>query len=334
LLAFAARRGHTAWFCLAWFAIAIAPVLPLRDHVTEYYSFLPAIGLCWLGGWALAAAWPTHLRYASVGLAMLYVLIMVPRTVAASDFSYRLSIRVRDLVEGVARAHELHPGRTILLDGVDTDLFYHGMLDHPFRAGGLGTVLLTPASALHIQAHPELGDVSEFVMPADDIAKGIGNDAIAVYDVRGPKLRNITSTYASQARDAGVPRRVDVGSPLAASLLGPEWYAAEANHRWMPKRASLRIGGPTAAGQSLYLRGFYPAEQFGKAPLLVQVTANGTALPGGMLAGGGDFKMAFPLPASLVGQAAIEITVEVSRTFRAGSDIRDLGLAFGEFEVR
>jgi hypothetical protein len=35
-----------------------------------------------------------------------------------------------------------------------------------------------------------------------------------------------------------------------------------------------------------------------------------------------------------VGQSAIEVTVEASRTFRAGADIRDLGLAFGEFEVK
>ena len=52
------------------------------------------------------------------------------------------------------------------------------------------------------------------------------------------------------------------------------------------------------------------------------------------LASGGDFELIFPLPDSLVGQAAIEIIVEVNRTFRAGGDIRDLGLAFGEFEVR
>jgi hypothetical protein len=30
----------------------------------------------------------------------------------------------------------------------------------------------------------------------------------------------------------------------------------------------------------------------------------------------------------------MQVVVEVSRTFRSGADIRDLGLAFGEFEVR
>ena len=148
LLAFAATRGRAAIFCLAWFAVAIVPVLPLRDHVSEYYPFLPVIGLCWLGGWALAETWrsSTVARFAAVGLTAVYLLIMLPRTVAASDFNYRLTLRVENLVEGAARAHELHPGRTILLDGVDTALFYHGVLDHPFRLLGIDNLYLTPGS--------------------------------------------------------------------------------------------------------------------------------------------------------------------------------------------
>jgi len=38
-------------------------------------------------------------------------------------------------------------------------------------------------------------------------------------------------------------------------LSGPEWYAIDGNHRWMPGRATLRIGGPSAATQQLYVHG-------------------------------------------------------------------------------
>jgi hypothetical protein len=259
---------------------------------------------------------------------------MVPRTVAASDFHYRLTMRVRNLVEGVARAHELHPSQTILLDGVDTELFYNGVLDHPFRLLGIDHLYLTPASAQHIDAHPELGDLGEFVLPADEVAKGLENDAVAVYDARGPRLRNITSTYAAQPHDTGLPHRVDVGGPLAEPLLGPEWYAAESNHRWMPKRATLRMAGPTAAGQKLYLRGYYPAEQLRAGPMSVVVTVNNTPLTPATLSSGGDFELEFALPDAVVGQSEMQVMVEVSRTFRAGADIRDLGLSFGEFEVK
>jgi hypothetical protein len=147
-------------------------------------------------------------------------------------------------------------------------------------------------------------------------------------------LRNITTEYASQPHDLGLPRRLDVGNPLSAPLLGPEWYTADDNHRWMPRRASLRMAGPAAAGQSLYLRGYYPAEQFAKGPVTVTAGVDGSTLGSQAIRAAGDFELAFPLPASAVGQGVMQIVVEVSRTFRAGSDIRDLGLAFGDFEIR
>jgi hypothetical protein len=330
LLAFAARRGRTAVFCLAWFAIAIAPVLPLRDHVTEYYSFIPVIGLCWLGGWALAETW----RSGAWALAAVYLLTMLPRTLAASDWNYRITLRVRDLVEGVARAHQLHPSQTILLDGVDNTLFWNGVLEHPFQLLGIDHLYLTPGSERHIDAHAELGDIGEFVLPPDVTAKALDADEVVVYDVRGPRLRNITAVYANQPRDLSLPRRVDVGSPLAAPLLGPEWYAPEGNHRWMPRRASLQMAGPATAGAKLYLRGYIPGDRLGNGPLTVTATVDGLTLAPMAISAGGKFELAFPLPAAVVGKAAMPVVVEVSRTFRAGADIRDLGLAFGEFEVK
>ena len=57
-LAWKLRAGaRVALFCLAWYLALLAPVLPLRDHQTEYYVFLPVIGLCWLGGWAAVSGW-------------------------------------------------------------------------------------------------------------------------------------------------------------------------------------------------------------------------------------------------------------------------------------
>jgi hypothetical protein len=336
VLAFAVRGGRLALFFLAWFAISITPVLPLRDHVEQYYAFVPAIGLCWLGGWAIAECWRpgARRRIAAVALAGIYVLIMLPRTVASSDYHYRFSQRVRNMVEGVARAHELHPSQTILLDGVDTELFFNAVLDRPFRLLDIDHVYLTPSSERRIEAHPILGDIGEFVLPSDQIAKALDDGQLVVYDVRGPLLRNITSAYAGQSRDLGPPHRLDVASSLAAYWLGPEWYPPEGDHRWMPKRATLRLAGPTSPGQKLYLRGYYPPEQLRAGTLTVAATANGSPLAPGNLTAGGDFELTFPLPGSLVGQSPIALTVEVSRTFRATGDIRDLGLAFGDFEIR
>ena len=77
-----ARAGaRAALFFLAWYVIVLAPVLPLRDHMTEYYVFLPAIGLCWLGGWAAAEAWRagTLARIAAISAAAIYGLMVRAR---------------------------------------------------------------------------------------------------------------------------------------------------------------------------------------------------------------------------------------------------------------
>ncbi len=50
-------RKWAALFCLVWYLAILAPLVPLRDHITEYYPALPVIGLCWLGAWGFAEAW-------------------------------------------------------------------------------------------------------------------------------------------------------------------------------------------------------------------------------------------------------------------------------------
>ena len=336
LLAFAARR-RAAWFALAWFAIAIAPVLPLRDHITDYYAFVPAIGLCWLGGWALAQTFRSGSRamYAALALAGLYMVMAMPRTLAASDWNYRLTMRARDLLEGLATAGELHPGKTVLLDGVDTELFWNAVLDHPHRLIGIDRLYLTPDSQRSIQAYPDLGDINEFVLPSDLTSAALDRDEVVVYDVRGPRLRNITSAYAERPRDLRLPSSVDVANPLAALLLGSEWYAPDGNHRWMPKRATLRMAGPSAAGRKLYLRGSCPEEQLRNGALAVTVSIDGVALPAAAIRPGeNSFELAYALPEAATGRPAIDVAVEVARTFHTAADQRDLGLAFGVFEIR
>jgi hypothetical protein len=157
-----------------------------------------------------------------------------------------------------------------------------------------------------------------------------------VYDVRGPRLRNITTVYAALPRDSGgLPLRVDAASPLTSYLLGPEWYPSDGDHRWMPRRASLRMGAPPTRGQKLYLHGSCPDEQLKDGPLPVTVTVDGVTLPATAIRPGENaFELSFPLPDSVAGKQEMRVTVEVGRVFRPASDPRELGLVFGAFEVR
>ena len=343
LLAFLCAKVRTgarsAIFCLCWYLATIAPVLPLRDHLTEYYVYLPVIGLCWLGGWAMAEAWSsntpskTRAKALATTAAALYAFLVVPEALASTAWNHRICARVRNLVESVAQAYELHPAKSILLDGVDTDLFWNAILDRPFRLIGLDHVYLTPGSERRIAAHPELGNVANYVLPPDVAANALKRDEVVVYDVRGPRLRNITTLYAALPRDTRLPSRVDVASPLTQYLLGPEWYPADEDHRWMPKRATLRMAGPGAPGQKLYLTGQCPDEQLRNGALPLTVTVEGSTLPPAEI-GHTVFELSFPLPDGLVGKPEIHVAVEVARIFRPAADPRDLGLVFGVIEVK
>jgi hypothetical protein len=309
-------------FCFAWYLIVISPLLLLRDHLGEYYVFLPVVGLCWLAGWALSEA-----KAAGIALAVLYACLAIPNIVSAEERNWQLTARVRNLVEGVAGAHEAHPNQAILLEGVDSDLFWNAMLDRPFRLFDLTNVYLAPGSERAITAYAGRGNISEFVAPAYAVEGAIQRGELVVYDVRTPRLRNITSRYTAP-RDQQLPRRIDAASPLTEALLGPEWYPADSGIRWMARRATLRIGAPSAANQKLHLRGICPA------PLTLTVTAGGVSLPAAALAAPGNFDLVFDLPASLVGLPEFQLDLSVDHVTRPATDPRDFGLAFGIFEVK
>ncbi len=324
------ERHNAVWFCLLWFLVTIGPLLPLRDHMTEYYVYLPVIGLCWLAGWALA-------RYPGVpafALAALYAFLTVPQTLVASNWNHALTHRVENLVEGLAGVHERHPKQQILLSGVDSELFYHGVRDKPYILIGIPHLYLAPGTEKQIEGNPDGGEeASQYILPGHVITRALQRNELVVYDAKGPRLRNITAVFASLPRDQTLPRFLNAGDPLTADLLGPEWYAAEDNHRWMPKRATLKMGAPATTGRSLYLHAYCTAEVLREGPLSVVVTVDGRTLLPGMVRTE-EFELLLPLPDSVAGKPEMQVAVEVSRTYRPPSDSRDLGLAFGALEVR
>jgi len=253
-----------------------------------------------------------------------------------SDYVYDITMRVRTLVEGVAGIHERYPSKSILLEGVDTDLFWNGVLDRPFRLFGLDHVYLAPGSAKRIASYPDLGNIGDYILPAGVVAQALQHEELVVYDVRGARLRNITAVYAAALpKESGLPLRVDAASPLSSYLLSADWYPSDGDHRWMPRRAALRMGAPASPGQKLYLSGDCPDEQLKAGPLPVRVTVEDVALPATAIRPGGNvFELVFALPDSVVGKAEMRVTVEVGRVIRPASDPRDLGLVFGTFEVR
>ena len=178
----------------------------------------------------------------------------------------------------------------------------------------------------------------QFVLPASATLEALNSGRIVVYSAAGERLKNITGRYGSTAQlhlSGETPRRVDVASDAMGRLLGKSWYPRDDKHRWMPKQATLRIGGPTAAGQRLYISGYCPPGQLEKGALPLSVAVDGKSLPAVRIQPGTEhFDFDFLLPPELVGKESVEVAVEAGRTFTPPGEDRELGLVFGVFEIR
>ena len=342
LLAFviyqARRKQWLPLVFFSWFLITLGPVVPLRDHITDYYLTLPAMCLGMLCGSALVWAWrqPMAWKAVAVLLAAAFLVQHVPIGRHIAEWYRERGQTQQALVMGVARAHELHPGKTILLDGVDDDLFWGAIEQRPFLFLRISDVYLTPGSESTITPHPELDDVSKFILPVQEVEHGLARGDIVVYRAGQGPLQNITRQYVPPAGEAAAgPLRIDVGDPLAADSLGPGWYPLESGFRWMGRTASLRMPGPRTTGQRLYLSAICPAEQVKDSPLEMTVIVDGMRLPPVRFTkANAEGSFNYALPAEATGKSEIGITVELSRTVRIGADTRDLGLAFGRFEIK
>jgi hypothetical protein len=335
-----ARKRFLAAFLFGWFPLLLAPVLPLAGHLQYYYLTLPLMGLGAFGGYALWRGWQSGgwRRAAAAALAAEFLLVSAPLAWQLTRERWRWTIEAREVVSRVAEAHARFPGKAILLAGVD-DGFYHRVIeDNPFPLVGVERVYLVPETRARIVPGPANGpNLDDFILPAAPAREELDERRFVVLAV-DRHMQDVTESWARTANSAaaGLPRKIDMANLLAGPLLGEGWYAAERTHRWMRKRASLRIGAPAREGATLELNGSCAAEQVRQGPLRIAVTANGARLREASVAacGGDNFDLQFPLPPGAEAASRLEIGIEVERTFRPPGDQRDLGLAFGTIAVR
>jgi hypothetical protein len=247
----ARNRDYLPLFGLAWFAIVLAPYLPLRDHLMDYYLAAPAIGIAMVG--AVAAARAPRVA-AGAGIAV-YLAMSIPAGWTATRWNHERSRVVEDFVKGVDEIRRHNPGKIILVNGVDTGLFQTGVADVPFLALEIPYVYLAPGSEREIQEPPDL--VKKFELP-----EGLAYDAVrggeaVVYRVDRGVLRNETARYQSMAAAVwrpGPPRFVNLGDPVYDRFLGAGWERASNGYRTLRQAGSLRMGG----GETLEIGIFRP----------------------------------------------------------------------------
>jgi hypothetical protein len=330
------QRDWLPVFLIGWFFAMILPVLPFRNHFTEYYVIAPVIGLAILTGWGLSQARGTSLLVASA-VAMLYLTLAIQDNRLVEHFQDDRSRPLKHLINALQSFPPAEASKKIILAGVNNDLFWTGFHDDPFRLIGIHEIYLLPGTEQAIDPHPEMGGIARYIISPENALNVLSRHEGTVYQLEGRQLRNVTAPNLAALSEyvATHSQFVDVGDPASASRLGATWYLVEGAYRWMPKTATLKLFGPQKEGQALEVTGHCPATLVAKGPLEVTFTADGIPIAQVKIEEPDQqFNFQFPLPPALVGRTEIEIAIEVSRTTRIAGDYRDLGLIFGTFRIK
>jgi hypothetical protein len=333
------RRDWAAVFCGGWFLLWLAPVLPLPNHISEYYLATPLAGLAWLGAWALVAAWRAGIigRAAAVVVMTLYLANAIPAIGEGTAWYLDHTSRMRLAFRGMEEAGRRYPGTIVIFKGVENELFQTGFQDNPYRLAGISQGLLAPGSEKGIVAREDLGGIKGLTVSTEDALRAIDSGRARVLELGDGPPRDITTSFSAVMRAEFLATHrafVDVGEPLYASRLGPTWLKVENGYRWMPKSATVRLAGPPEADEKLYITGYGPANALASGPVTLRVRVDdqdvGTTT---VSQPGRKFECEFPLPNKVVGEYAMEVSIEANKTFRPPKDGRELGMIFGTFAV-
>jgi hypothetical protein len=330
------QRRFLALFCWSWFLIVLAPLLPLRDHLSDYYLTIPTIGIAILAAWAISLSVEKRRAWLAITVPCLviYTATHIPLVQVDTEFKYERGRLARAIVLGVERAHEIHPNKLIVLHQIDAAQFWSGVADNPFRLFGAQNVYLSPESQKTLAAEIQAPEYARFALALPALAKALDSEQAVVYQLEGDRLRNITSVYqTSLPKDVtGLPNFVRAGEPLFADQFGPEWNPLESGFRWMGPRGTVKLGNPPGA-RTFQLRGWIPDEVAALKGHL-QAKLDGVTVGRIGLSRQGNFEFTSEIPENLRDRRQLTLQLDCDRTWVPPGDGRSLCAAFGEFGLR
>ncbi|MGQ9916762.1 MAG: hypothetical protein ACUVS7_05020 [Bryobacteraceae bacterium] len=322
-------RNRLAVFGFVWFTVAIAPVLPLRDHVMAYYVTIPAIGLAWMAVTALDAARrgglvPMALVSVLLGLHLLYV-GAAHRT--ASEWHYQRGLDARYLFHALERAVELHPGKLIAVTGIGNELFWSAFSDS--RLLWPSRICLDPGSATAVQLPPGFPSIdSNFCSPAE-LGEAARTSRLAAYRWENRRLRAMTRLYLHRLPREWLelpPSHLDLEDLAADRWLVSGWHEPEPGGRWTRLRATATLAAPDRPGRKLAIYGYRPSESLNPPVLLIARVDGSEAGRILLRPAGASFHLECPLPPPKPGARTLRVELEVNRALQAPGDRRELGV--------
>ena len=306
------QRKYAALLGLAWFFIPLLPYLPLPGHKMDYYLAVPGIGLAMLGAAAIAYGGPA--RVAVTACLLVYLGASLPKSVTVARWEHARGERMENLVLGVQEVRQAAPRRIILLEGIDTYLFFSGIADLPFRALEIPHVYLAPAEFASIQAPRDL--LSKYILPAVLARRALDAGTVALYRFDGQMLHRSPGDSIPHEDE---PQFVNIADDVFRDYLGPGWSDGPRNLRSMNGTAAVRIGGPRGPADHLYI-GIFETHDFH-----LSVSAGGIELPVELVFRNTDLsEYRTTLPPSALTWKEMDLTLRADRS----------PLLFGYVEVR
>jgi len=183
-------------FGLGFYLLLLVPVLPLPDHIMDYLLTGPSLGLAIVIGAALASKW----RKTAAAICLVFLAICLPASWQVMTWNHARSHISRDLVLGVVNYNRAHPGKTLLLTGMDTDQFLAGFADLPFELHGMYNVFLAPGAERNI--HDASGIAPLYVLKPENSFPLLTSGEAVVLDVARGRIRDVTQEYVK----ANAPR--------------------------------------------------------------------------------------------------------------------------------
>jgi hypothetical protein len=228
-----------------------------------------------LGGHAIASVSASRkvLQILAAVIVLIYAVPSAASSYLATSHHSAISRRVQNFVERLAYAHTRNPSKTLLISNVDSDLFWAGFYDQPYRIFGLNDVFLTADTESRIDLLSERS-ISRYLLAETVAREGIRKGIVLVYQVADDRLRNVTDFYRATLDAKGdlpLPRRIEPANRLYSIHLRDGWYEPESGFRWITKRASFEIGTPDRRGAFLKIIGFCPAVQFSRGAVVLTV---------------------------------------------------------------